>query len=193
MPLTIDFMDAVKGAKKYVTINPVTTCHTCHGSGLKSGKKKAQCGVCHGSGVQTVQMGGFNMQTACQACGGAGSSIPRDAKCTTCDSVGKVRERKQVEVTIPAGVDNNSRIRVPGAGDAPIKGQGPNGDLFVSLNVSLTLKVNSNILLIRKYRFNHQKYSADKMPTFSMMPKYPSIRPYLEEEYESQRLMVKWT
>ncbi|CAO3656656.1 unnamed protein product [Mucor fragilis] len=135
VPLTIDFMDAVKGAKKYVTVNPVTTCNTCHGSGIKSGKKKTQCGVCHGSGVQTVQMSGFNMQTACQACGGAGSSIPHDAKCSTCDSVGKVRERKQVEVTIPAGVDNNSRIRVPGAGDAPIKGKGPNGDLFVSLNI----------------------------------------------------------
>ncbi|KAI8643365.1 hypothetical protein BD408DRAFT_385795 [Parasitella parasitica] len=135
VPLTIDFMDAVKGVKKYVTVNSVTECHTCHGSGIKEGKKKTQCSVCHGSGVHTVQMGGFHMQTSCQACGGSGSSIPHDAKCITCDSVGKVRERKQVEVTIPPGVDNNSRIRVPGAGDAPIKGKGPSGDLFVSLHI----------------------------------------------------------
>ncbi|CEP07501.1 hypothetical protein [Parasitella parasitica] len=135
IPLTIDFMDAVKGVKKYVTVNSVTECHTCHGSGIKEGKTKTQCSVCHGSGVHTVQMGGFHMQTSCQACGGSGSSIPHDAKCITCDSVGKVRERKQVEVTIPPGVDNNSRIRVAGAGDAPIKGKGPNGDLFVSLHI----------------------------------------------------------
>jgi molecular chaperone DnaJ len=129
-------MDAVKGAKKSVTVNSVTNCNTCHGSGLKSGKKKTTCSVCHGSGVQTVQMGGFHMQTPCQSCNGVGTSIPHDAKCPSCDSVGKVRERKAVQVTIPPGVDNNSRIRVPGGGDAPIKGQGPNGDLFVSLNVS---------------------------------------------------------
>lgn len=136
MPLTIDFMEAVKGSKKSVNVNCVRNCPTCKGSGLKSGKTKTQCQVCHGSGTQTVQMGGFHMQTTCQACGGAGSSIPHDAKCSTCDSVGKVREGKSVDVNIPAGVDNNSRIRVSGAGDAPIKGSGPNGDLFVSLNVS---------------------------------------------------------
>lgn len=139
-------MDAVKGAKKYVAVNCVTNCRTCQGSGLKTGKKKTQCGVCHGSGVQTVQMGEFHMQTSCQTCGGSGSFIPPDAKCSTCDSMGKVRERKQVEVTIPAGVDNNSRIRVPGAGDAPIKGRGPNGDLFVSLNVSVITKCTYSIL-----------------------------------------------
>lgn len=136
VPLTIDFMEAVKGATKTVTVNSVVNCHTCHGSGLKLGKKKTECGVCHGTGVQTVQMGGFHMQTTCQACGGVGSSIPHGAQCSTCNSMGKVRERKQVNVTIPAGVDNNSRIRVAGAGDAPMKGQGPNGDLFVSLRVS---------------------------------------------------------
>lgn len=139
VPLTIDFMEAVKGVKKKVTINCVTTCQTCHGSGLKEGKKKTDCKVCHGSGTQTVQMGGFHMQTSCQACGGAGSSIPHDAKCSTCDSIGKVKDHKTVEVKIPAGVDDNSRIRVPGAGDAPLKGDGPNGDLFVSLRVSFLL------------------------------------------------------
>ncbi|RCH94139.1 hypothetical protein CU098_004792 [Rhizopus stolonifer] len=135
IPLTIEFMEAVKGAKRTVTVNSVTNCPTCHGSGLKSGKSKTQCQVCHGTGMQAVQMGGFHMQATCQACGGAGSSIPLGSQCGTCNSAGKVRSRKQVEVTIPAGVDNNSRICVPGAGDAPLKGQGPHGDLFVSLNI----------------------------------------------------------
>ncbi|KAI7860481.1 hypothetical protein BDC45DRAFT_474347 [Circinella umbellata] len=134
-PLTITFMEAVKGITKYVTVDRVTKCTTCHGSGMQSGKQKETCGVCRGSGVQTVSMGGFHMQTTCTSCGGTGSSIPPGAGCRTCDSVGKVRERKTVQVNVPPGVDQNSRIRVPGEGDAPIKGQGPTGDLFVNLNI----------------------------------------------------------
>ncbi|KAI8148276.1 hypothetical protein BJV82DRAFT_591484 [Fennellomyces sp. T-0311] len=134
-PLTITFMEAVKGATKHVTVDRVTQCTTCHGSGLQTGKRKETCGVCRGSGVQTVSMGGFHMQTTCTSCGGTGSSIPPGAGCRTCDSVGKVRERKTVQVNVPPGVDQNSRIRVQGEGDAPIKGQGPPGDLFVSLNI----------------------------------------------------------
>ncbi|KAI8384277.1 uncharacterized protein BYT42DRAFT_493002 [Radiomyces spectabilis] len=135
VPLTLTFMEAVKGTTKYVTVNKVTGCNTCHGSGLKAGKQKQQCRVCHGTGVQAIAMGGFHMQTTCQACGGAGSSIPPGAGCTSCNSVGKVRERKSVQVNVPPGVDHTSRICVSGEGDAPIKGHGPNGDLFVSLNI----------------------------------------------------------
>lgn len=131
-------MEAVKGVTKQVHVNRVTNCTTCHGSGLKTGKQKSTCGVCQGSGVQTIAMGGFHMQTTCQACGGAGSSIPSGSACSPCGGVGKVRERKSVQVHVPPGVDHNSRMRVSGEGDAPLKGQGPNGDLFVSLNVSLS-------------------------------------------------------
>ncbi|ORZ00091.1 hypothetical protein BCR42DRAFT_463590 [Absidia repens] len=134
-PLTLSFMEAVKGATKVVQVNRVTNCTTCQGSGLKSGKQKSTCGVCQGSGVQTIAMGGFHMQTTCQSCGGAGSSIPSGSACSPCSGVGKVRERKTVQVHVPPGVDHNSRMRVSGEGDAPLKGQGPNGDLFVSLNV----------------------------------------------------------
>ncbi|CAO3627950.1 unnamed protein product [Mucor fragilis] len=135
VPLTLTFMEAVKGATKFVQVNKVTNCDTCHGSGLGEGKKKETCQVCHGSGVQTIMMGGFHMQTACQSCGGAGSSIPAGCGCPSCNSMGKVRERKTVKVTVPPGVDQNSRIRVTGEGDAPLKGDGPNGNLFVTLNI----------------------------------------------------------
>lgn len=128
-------MEAVKGATKFVQVNKVSNCDTCHGSGLGEGKKKETCQVCHGSGVQTIMMGGFHMQTACQSCGGAGSSIPPGCGCSSCNSMGKVRERKTVQVKVPAGVDQNSRIRVTGEGDSPLKGEGPNGDLFVTLNI----------------------------------------------------------
>lgn len=128
-------MEAVKGVTKNVMVERVTQCTTCHGTGMKAGKSKATCGVCHGTGAQTISMGGFHMQTSCQSCGGTGSAIPPGAGCGTCNSIGKVRERKSVSVKVPPGVDQNSRIRVPGEGDAPIKGTGPSGDLFVSLNI----------------------------------------------------------
>ncbi|KAI8370013.1 hypothetical protein BD560DRAFT_370505 [Blakeslea trispora] len=135
VPLTIDFMEAVKGVNKTVTVESVTHCPTCQGSGMKTGQSKTVCQKCHGTGFQAIQMGGFHMQSTCQTCGGLGEFIPLGAQCNTCHSVGKVREKKQVQVKIPAGVDNQSRIRVPGAGDAPLKGNGPHGDLFVSLNI----------------------------------------------------------
>ncbi|RCH86548.1 hypothetical protein CU098_001817, partial [Rhizopus stolonifer] len=135
-PLTLSFMEAVKGATKFVQVDRVTNCSTCHGSGLKAGKSKNTCSVCHGSGVQTIMMGGgFGMQTTCQACSGEGSSVPPGCGCASCNSMGKVRERKTVKVTVPPGVDQGSRIRVAGEGDAPIKGNGPSGDLFVTLNI----------------------------------------------------------
>ncbi|SAM05909.1 hypothetical protein [Absidia glauca] len=156
-PLTLSFMEAVKGVSKSVQVNRVTNCATCHGSGLKAGKQKSTCGVCQGSGVQTIAMGGFHMQTTCQACGGAGSSIPSGSGCSPCGGVGKVRERKTVQVHVPPGVDHNSRIRVTGEGDAPLKGQGPNGDLFVSLNVipsKIFRRSNYDILLDAKIPFH---------------------------------------
>ncbi|KAI9322308.1 hypothetical protein BX666DRAFT_2022804 [Dichotomocladium elegans] len=155
-PLSITFMEAVKGTTKSVNVDRVTTCSTCSGSGLQHGKQKSTCGVCHGSGVQTISMGGFHMQTTCSSCGGAGSTIPRGAGCRSCDSMGKVRERKSVQVNIPPGVDQNSRIRVPGEGDAPIKGQGPNGDLFVNLHIqpsSIFRRQNYDIFVDAKIPF----------------------------------------
>ncbi|CAO3596770.1 unnamed protein product [Absidia cylindrospora] len=134
-PLTITFMEAVKGAKKDVCIHQVTNCSSCEGSGIKSGTSLHTCKVCHGSGMQTMKVGDMNMPSSCAACGGAGKSIPSGGECGTCDGIGKVRERKFIQIDIPPGVDNKARIRVAGQGDAPLKGDGPHGDLFVSLNI----------------------------------------------------------
>ncbi|KAI9023668.1 hypothetical protein CLU79DRAFT_747646 [Phycomyces nitens] len=135
VPLTLSFMESVKGTTKFVDVDKVVNCSSCKGSGMKAGEKKTTCQTCHGSGVQTIMMGGFHMQTTCQTCGGVGSSIPHGAGCSPCDGVGKVRDIKTVQVNIPPGVDQNSRIKVPGEGDAPMNGAGSNGDLFVTLNV----------------------------------------------------------
>jgi molecular chaperone DnaJ len=76
------------------------------------------------------------MASTCNACAGSGEVAPEGSNCGTCNGVGKVRERKQVEVKIPPGVDEGMKIRIPEEGDAPIGGKGRTGDLFVRVNVS---------------------------------------------------------
>jgi molecular chaperone DnaJ len=75
------------------------------------------------------------MASTCQACGGAGSSIPKNARCGECEGVGKVKERKTVDVQIPEGVEDGMRVKIPGSGDAPLSANGPPGDLLVRVSV----------------------------------------------------------
>ncbi|GAA5898607.1 hypothetical protein JCM8208_004712 [Rhodotorula glutinis] len=138
--ISVPFLDAAKGASRTIAISPVVDCHTCHGSGLREGMHKAQCGSCGGSGTRTFTIqSGFQMASTCSACGGSGSVAPPGSNCGTCAGVGKVRERRTVEVKIPPGVDDGMKIRLDGKGDAPLtsgaKSGGRNGDLFVRINV----------------------------------------------------------
>jgi molecular chaperone DnaJ len=75
------------------------------------------------------------MASTCRACGGEGSTIPRGSKCGSCDGVGKIKESKEVEVEIPAGIEDGMKVKLPGLGDMPISSSGPPGDLFVRVNV----------------------------------------------------------
>ncbi|GAA5943247.1 uncharacterized protein JCM15063_005306 [Sporobolomyces koalae] len=134
--LSIPFIDAAKGASRTVAISPVVDCHTCKGNGMKEGMKKTTCGSCGGTGTRTFTIqSGFQMASTCAACGGSGSVAPPGSNCGTCAGVGKVRERRTVEVKIPPGVDDGMKIRIDGKGDAPIGGKGRTGDLFVRVNV----------------------------------------------------------
>ncbi|OBZ90103.1 DnaJ 1, mitochondrial [Choanephora cucurbitarum] len=157
VPLTLSFMEAVKGITKFIQIKQWTNCETCEGSGLRAGKQKSTCSVCHGSGVQTIMMGGFHMQAACQACGGAGSSIPAGCECPTCKSAGVHQQLKTVKVSVPPGVDQGSRIRLTGEGDAPLRGGGGrHGDLFVTFNIQpskIFRRQDSDILVEAKVPF----------------------------------------
>lgn len=136
MPITLAFTDAAKGTTRTVNISPVVDCHTCAGSGLKEGAKKNSCSVCGGSGTRTFTIqSGFQMASTCNACGGSGSVAPEGSNCGSCAGVGKVRERKTVDVAVPAGVDDGMKIRIDGKGDAPIGGKGRTGDLYVRVNV----------------------------------------------------------
>ncbi|THH32107.1 hypothetical protein EUX98_g2085 [Antrodiella citrinella] len=115
----ISFMEACKGTSRTVNINPVVSCGTCSGSGLKAGAKRSTCGHCGGSGSVTFVV-----------------DIPHGSQCGTCAGVGQVRTKKSVRVDIPAGVEDGMGVRVPNAGDAPISGKGQNGDLHVRVDVA---------------------------------------------------------
>ncbi|KAK9710855.1 mdj1 protein precursor, variant 2 [Basidiobolus ranarum] len=136
VPLTVDFMDAVKGTKCNITVTPVATCESCKGEGLKLGKKKEACVQCGGTG-QTSYTSNFGMfASPCNACHGEGMYIPPECKCNICNGMGRVRKHKTITVNVPAGADDGVKIRVAGNGDAPLYGNGPAGDLFVKLKVS---------------------------------------------------------
>jgi len=97
-------MDACKGTTLDVTVNPVATCPSCSGTGLKRGAKRATCNTCHGTGTQTFVIdSGFQMASTCSACFGTGSTIPRGSQCSTCEGQGHIRTKKIVKVDIPPG------------------------------------------------------------------------------------------
>ncbi|KAI5991559.1 DnaJ protein [Pisolithus albus] len=135
--VNVSFMDACKGTSLNLNVNPVTTCPTCSGTGLKRGAKRATCSACHGTGTQTFVIdSGFQMASTCGACFGTGSTVPRGSQCFTCGGQGHIRTKKTVKVDIPPGVEDGMTIRVPAAGDAPLSGKGNHGDLLVRVGVS---------------------------------------------------------
>lgn len=133
--LTISFMEAVKGTQKPITVTPIVQCQPCRGSGAKPDAKRTTCQTCRGTGQATFAMGGFHVQQPCPQCGGEGTTIRRQDQCASCDGKGRVRERKQIKVEVPAGCDSGMRIRMQAQGDAPLEGSGPAGDLYVKVRV----------------------------------------------------------
>ncbi|KIJ21519.1 hypothetical protein PAXINDRAFT_65314 [Paxillus involutus ATCC 200175] len=135
--VSVAFMDACKGTIRSVNVNPISTCSTCSGTGLKRGAKRVTCSACHGTGTRTFVIdSGFQMASTCGTCFGTGSTIPRGSQCDSCGGQGHVRSKKTVSVDIPPGVEDGMTIRVPGAGDAPLSGKGSHGDLLVRVSVA---------------------------------------------------------
>jgi molecular chaperone DnaJ len=130
--LTLDFMEAVWGKEVSLNVPRVVTCETCHGSGAKAGTQPVTCTGCGGRGQIRYSQGFFAVARTCPQCGGAGKVI-KDP-CPTCSGAGRLREEKKISVKIPAGVDDGSRLRVAGEGEAGFNG-GPAGDLYVFIAV----------------------------------------------------------
>ncbi|MBR2428266.1 MAG: molecular chaperone DnaJ [Lentisphaeria bacterium] len=131
--LEIDFIDAVLGADKKIRITKSDLCSRCHGSGSEPGSGKKTCPTCGGSGQAASSMGGFfQTMAACPTCHGSGQVISNP--CRSCHGTGKVRVEKELQIHIPPGVDNGSRLRVAGEGEAGTNGS-PAGDLYVVIKL----------------------------------------------------------
>lgn len=135
--IQITFEQAVFGIEKEVTIDHLETCKVCNGSGAEPGSQPVTCKTCGGSGrvQQTTQtiLGHFTQITTCPDCKGSGKRV--ESPCKECKGYGKVEKEKIINIKIPAGVDNGSKMRVSQEGDAGKNG-GPNGDLYVVIHVA---------------------------------------------------------
>jgi molecular chaperone DnaJ len=130
--LTIDFEDAVFGTETEVKIRRLEVCGTCHGRGGASGRGPSICSQCGGHGQIRYQQGFFSVARTCGACSGTGSVI--SDPCTTCRGEGRAAAEIKLNVKVPAGVEEGTRIRYAGEGDAGRLG-GSKGDLYVILSI----------------------------------------------------------
>jgi len=130
--LTIDFESTIFGTEKEVRIRRLETCGVCSGRGSASGRGAGVCSQCQGRGQLRYQQGFFSVARTCGACGGTGSVITDP--CPTCRGEGRAATEIKLNVKVPPGVEDGTRIRYGGEGDAGRLG-GPKGDLYVILSV----------------------------------------------------------
>jgi len=130
--LTIDFEDAFFGTETEVKIRRLETCAACKGRGSSSGRGPTTCSQCQGRGQIRYQQGFFSVARACGACGGSGSVIADP--CSACRGETRVANELKLTVKVPPGVEEGTRIRYAGEGDAGRSG-GPRGDLYVVLSI----------------------------------------------------------
>ncbi|NUQ63130.1 MAG: molecular chaperone DnaJ [Pirellulales bacterium] len=130
--LTLDLLEAARGTTKTVQFQRHVACEQCHGSGAKPGTQPETCRYCGGRGQVVQSSGIFSVQTTCPSCRGAGKVI-RDP-CPSCRGSGYVVKPVKRDVPIPAGVDNNTRLRIPGEGE-PSPDGGPAGDCYCFVTV----------------------------------------------------------
>jgi molecular chaperone DnaJ len=130
--LTINFEDAFYGTEQEVRIRRLETCATCSGRGTSSGRGPTTCTQCGGRGQLRYQQGFFSVARTCNACGGAGQVI--GDPCTTCKGQTRINSELKLTVKVPPGVEEGTRIRYAGEGDAGRSG-GPKGDLFIVLSI----------------------------------------------------------
>jgi molecular chaperone DnaJ len=150
--IKITFKEAVFGVEKTIHLNKVSECKICHGSGAKAGSKINECKTCNGKGrivkTQRTILGNMQTQAECDACFGSGK-IP-EHKCETCKGAGVVRDKEEILVKIPAGLNNGDTLRMDGAGEAIPHGE--SGDLFIHVAIEThpTFKRAGNDLIMAK-------------------------------------------
>ena len=130
--LELSLEEAVFGTETTLNLPTWRNCGDCDGKGQADGKEPETCPTCQGHGDVRVQQGFFSIQQTCPRCGGAGVVVTDP--CASCGGDGKIEETKELNVTIPAGVDTGDRIRLSGEGEPGERG-GPPGDLYVQVLV----------------------------------------------------------
>jgi len=130
--LSITLKEAHEGKKQDIKFSTTEKCNTCKGNGSKPGHSPDRCTVCGGNGKVRSNQGFFTVQQACPQCAGSGEEITNP--CNDCNGQGNKQASKKISVTIPKGVDDGTRIRLAGKGEAGTKG-GASGDLYLFVNV----------------------------------------------------------
>jgi molecular chaperone DnaJ len=131
MEITLE--DAYRGKAAQVSIPTSVTCEVCSGSGAKAGTKPKACATCGGMGRVRASQGFFTVERTCPACQGRGQVI--ESPCPSCAGAGRVTRERTLSVNIPAGVEDGTRIRLAGEGEAGMRG-GPAGDLYIFLSLT---------------------------------------------------------
>ena len=131
MEITLE--DAYAGKTAQIRIPTSISCDVCSGTGAKSGSRPRQCPTCGGAGKVRSSQGFFLMERTCPGCHGRGEII--DDPCKSCGGAGRVTKERTLEVAIPAGVEDGTRIRRAGEGEAGLRG-GPTGDLYIFLSMT---------------------------------------------------------
>lgn len=132
--LTLSFLEAVKGCKKSISLDLDEACEKCNGKG---GFGEQSCKTCKGRGKviqeQRTFLGVFQTETTCPDCMGKGKTF--DEKCSVCRGSGHVKRKKEIEISVPEGVDNGYQLKISGKGEAGFNG-GPNGDIYIEFHVA---------------------------------------------------------
>ena len=131
--INLSFMDAANGIETPIQISHKQTCPTCHGKGVDAASGQTTCPVCHGQGRVQKQTGFMKFGSLCPNCGGSGT-LPGNA-CRTCGGDGRTEKVAHLRIKIPAGVDNDSKVRIAAKGNAGRNG-GPEGDLIITIHVT---------------------------------------------------------
>ncbi|MCU0237568.1 MAG: molecular chaperone DnaJ [Acidobacteria bacterium] len=131
--MNLNFMDAANGIETAIQVSHRQACTACKGKGIDAGSKQSACPTCGGRGRVQKQSGFMKFGSICPNCGGSG--VLPGAPCRACGGDGRVETTSRLRVRIPAGVDNDSKVRIAGKGNAGRDG-GPEGDLIIAIHVS---------------------------------------------------------
>jgi molecular chaperone DnaJ len=130
--MEITLVEAYTGKTAQIRVPTSVVCETCSGNGAKAGTRPVTCSTCGGHGKVRASQGFFTIERTCPACHGRGETI--EDPCPSCSGAGRITKERTLSVNIPAGVEDGTRIRLAGEGEAGLRG-GPAGDLYIFLSI----------------------------------------------------------